>query len=56
LTAIDCEASLGISEKAKLDIKNLTFWMIRGLKLCGESPLVATFIAGYANAGCMATL
>ena len=47
------EASVGIPEKAELDIKNPTLWIIRGLKLCGASSEVATFIAEYANVGCM---
>ena len=36
VTAVDFgETSVGILEKTELDIKNPTFWIIRGLKLCG---------------------
>ena len=48
MTAVDFgETSVGIPEKAELDIKNPTLWIIRGLKLCGASSEMATFIAEY---------
>ena len=54
VTAVDFgETSVGILEKTELDIKNPTFWIIRGLKLCGGIICSGDLRRRVCNVGCM---